>query len=534
MRRLIFAASVWAALTAGPHAAAQLTQPDGTVVPVGDNLGTLLNTNGETIVPSTDAATTPETFRPDCELTFTVLGRGAGQRNSFGWYNVTGTKPQLSELYEFITCNDGVGAVKVLDIRADARYLGGEIGFFEATTEGHTGFLQPNCVDFNDLPGTLGYVFYSEARYNDDNNASGPSFIHLLIMDSKVLPNTFYFGWEDLFQGGDNDFEDLLTRVEGIQCTGGGAPCDTGQAGICATGVTSCVNGALECAPKQAPGVEACNAVDDDCNGLVDDGDLCEAGEICDRGTCIGRCGTGEFRCNTDSTCRDGYCVERACAEVTCAEGQVCVLGICHGACDDVICPQGQECRTGACTSPCESVTCSPGEVCSNGVCVPCACGGCPGGTVCNGAATACVLPECRDVPCGSGGSCRAGGICVDDCEGAVCPVGQLCEGGRCVTDVNAPNGAGGAGQEPPVFAISGAPSQDPPAGGSATTDAGVEPPSAAPLAPVGTSGPRCGCFIPRRSDESGFVALLAAAGVLGRRRFAVRRGATTTSGFAR
>jgi hypothetical protein len=65
---------------------AQTTQPDGTVIPVTNHLVTFLNAQGETINPLTDAATTPETFKPGCQLTFTVIGRGAGQKNSFGWY----------------------------------------------------------------------------------------------------------------------------------------------------------------------------------------------------------------------------------------------------------------------------------------------------------------------------------------------------------------------------------------------------------------------------------------------------------------
>jgi hypothetical protein len=290
------------ALSLSATVAAALSQPDGTVIPqnnnpAGSNLVDYLNAEGDTVNPLTDAATTPETFVPQCALTFKVLARGAGQMNSFGWYNVTGSKPNTqTELFEFILCSDGVGTIKQLDIKNDPRYTGGEIGFFQATTQGK---IPPNCVDWNNLGGTLGYVFYSQKAYNDDNTQPNP-YIHLLIMDSKVFPNTFYFGWEDLFSGGDNDFEDLLMRVDGLQCSGGGEPCDTGQPGKCADGTLQCKNGKLECIQNLTPSEETCNSRDDNCDGEIDEGDV---GPMCT---------SGEFPCPPTLICSQaGRCVER-------------------------------------------------------------------------------------------------------------------------------------------------------------------------------------------------------------------------------
>ena len=53
---------------------------------------------------------------------------------------------------------------------------------------------------------------------------------------------------------------------------GGGGLCATGQLGACSVGTVKCLGGADVCAPDHAPAVEICNGVDDDCNGIRDDG----------------------------------------------------------------------------------------------------------------------------------------------------------------------------------------------------------------------------------------------------------------------
>ena len=59
----------------------------------------------------------------------------------------------------------------------------------------------------------------------------------------------YYFGFEDLWRGGDNDFEDMLIRVKGLI-----QPC--------------------------TPTTELCNGLDDNCDGLVDN-DPADAGGEC-------------------------------------------------------------------------------------------------------------------------------------------------------------------------------------------------------------------------------------------------------------
>jgi hypothetical protein len=429
-----------AALLFSSHAGA-LTQPNGETIPQGNNLKDYLDGQGEKIDPVASVAVTPQTFDPACNLTFTVIARGGSQANSFGWYNaVEGKKPAPADLHEFLTCSDAVGTTKTLSIKADPAYKGGKIGFFMATTQDAPG----NCVKFDasgPQAGTLGYLYYSENQYNDDNTSS-MGFIHLVILDSGAFPKAFYFGWEDLKGGGDNDFEDLLTRVQGITCAGGGDPCDTGKPGVCAAGVTQCHDGKLACLGQSAPGKETCNGLDDDCNGELDEGKLCAEGEVCFQGSCVGKCGSGEFQCPGELVCdaQSGFCVDPACKGKQCPAGTVCKGGACKAPCEGVKCPAGLVCRLDLCVDPCAGIACDDGSVCDAGVCrEKCGCGACPAGKACQPSGL-CVESACAQSSCLEGAVC-VGGKCIDACEGATCPTGQTCKVGKCVA-----GGSGGAG----------------------------------------------------------------------------------------
>lgn len=52
----------------------------------------------------------------------------------------------------------------------------------------------------------------------------------------------------------------------------GDQPCDTGEPGICAEGRLGCIEGCLACGRIREPTAELCNDLDDDCDGVVDDG----------------------------------------------------------------------------------------------------------------------------------------------------------------------------------------------------------------------------------------------------------------------
>jgi Domain of unknown function (DUF4114) len=516
-------------------ARAEVMQTGGGVIPTQggntcrSNASICINENeaaegGAGDIDAVETATiSQETFNPLCELTFRVVARGADYKNTFGWYAVkrdgTGKAiaPELSDLHVFLGCNDAAGVEKTLTIPSDVP----EIGFFLANDGG-------SCVATQDDP--LGptltmapsNLFFSQRAFNSD----GDGLIHLLVWQSRANANAFYFGWEDLNGGGDNDFEDLLTYVTGIQCTGGGEPCATDGDGVCGDGVTQCRDGELACVATQGPSSEQCNSLDDDCDGETDEGELCPVGMICVRGNCEPRCGTGEFRCDSNQVCVQGVCLEQTCATKDCPAGSVCRDGECVAPCDGVKCPWGEACRNGSCVDACAGVECDPSFVCEPrasqdgetvvGVCTSCGCRGCPQGQSC--VEHLCVVDACKDLSCDAGFHCEAG-ACVDDCDGAVCPAGQLCQAGACIDDPNQNDGNGGApgggGSDDgggviitPTAGSGNGTGGSSSSGGSGNGNAGAATPGNGTSLEV--SG--CGCSVPVRGGAGGALAFAAMA----------------------
>ncbi|MBM4373687.1 MAG: DUF4114 domain-containing protein [Deltaproteobacteria bacterium] len=493
-----------AAVTLASSAAA-LKQPNDVTIPVGSGLQSLFVSRGEAIDALADAQAKPETFTPTCKLSFEVLQRNADYKNAFGWYNVTGAKPGLAELHEFLKCNDPVGTTKVLNIKKDPAYLGGDIGFFQAT--GGCGSVQSHEA-----------IFFSEKKYNPDGNQQNP-FIHLLIYNSTVVPKAFYFGWEDLLTGGDNDFDDLTTFVSGIGCTGSGASCATGQLGVCADGSLQCQSGALACVPLATPSTEVCDGLDNDCSGVVDEGNLCADKKVCDKGKCVPKCGGGEFTCADGTVCDSkGLCVEPGCLDVTCPANATCDGGKCVGPCDGVACPFGEVCLSGTCVDPCTKFTCDPEQVCVLGACVErCECAGCAKDATCQSDGR-CLPNACLNKSCPPGTHCDALGNCEDDCAGATCPKGQLCQEGACVADPNAGQGGqGGGASGTGNFVGSGG------AGGSGSTSSVS---GAGGGGALGRDDAGCGCHVPASEDDArcGALAVLALTVAAARRRRGERR----------
>ena len=478
-----------------------------------------------------DALVAPEVFQPTCSLTFTPITKGGGDHVAFGWYNIKEDpanpgkflKPTQAELFGMTILAQGntpgqglVGQEAVLNLAAEeaaGRYEGGAIGFFFFFFSDLSA-LQLDPVTHALTGKSLSRVFYTQHGLNP-GSAGDKTFYQVLTWQSVKFTNSFYFGWEDLqaSNDSDNDFDDLVFLVSGIQCTGGGEPCDTGLQGVCADGTKQCKKGQLECVQSIQPSDEKCNALDDDCNGEIDDGDLCESGKICDRGTCVPKCGTGEFRCAADLVCTArGVCVDPACATKDCPVGQVCRDGNCIDGCVGVACPYGEVCRNGGCVDPCDGMQCDDGFKCVLGVCRSCECTSCEGAQVCHD--NVCVDAGCENQTCMPGSHCSMG-ACVDDCAGTKCPAGQMCALGACVADPNAPAAGGGGGSENTGGTIVFEPGLG--LGGTALAGSG----GASSQASSSGDEAGCGCSVPVRSGGVRLLAgvALAAALLLRRRR---------------
>ena len=329
--------------------------PGPCVVPTGTCETTLYHAvNDNTCIPTQhsgldpwqDGALTPETFTPTCGLTFKVVSRGTARfKNIFGWYNVTGSRPTPEQLYPMIGCDAAEGTEVVLDVQHDPRWAGGEIGFFLATPEQHGASGQcagGDCCARVERLATEGYAYYSQRSLNPDQSGA-QSLIHLIVYDSQLTARKFYFAWEDTFNAANNDFTDLVTAVTGVECSGGGTACDTGEPGMCQYGVTQCVGSAIECVRSFDPATERCDGADNDCNGMIDDVPGCENLQ----GDCASvTCGAGYI-------CHQGACVD-ACQGVTCGAGLACLSGVCLpgcNTCNGVVCGGGRTCdmNSGAC-----------------------------------------------------------------------------------------------------------------------------------------------------------------------------------------
>lgn len=484
-----------------------------------------------------DALVAPETFQPTCQLTFTPIVKGGSIYDVFGWYNVKEDpankgkflKPTQAELYGMFVTNDFktsaqlMGQQVVLDLGVEAaagRYQGGQIGFFVVSTSEQLS-IDPKT---HAVIGNIRFQFHTQHELNTGSQP-GKTFYNVLTWESVAHKNTFYFGWEDLpaDQGGDNDFDDFLFSVSGVQCGGGGQPCDTGQMGVCAAGVLQCKKSVITCVPTLSPTDEVCNALDDNCDGSVDEGDgICPDGDICSHGSCVPKCGTGEFRCQDGATCNDeGLCVDPACVDVPCPEGKVCSNGDCVDACTGITCPYGRTCRNGGCVDPCVGIQCDEGFACVMGVCSSCECSACTDGTSCQPSVAhtdvkLCVDTGCEGKTCTTGTHC-AGGDCVDDCDGAACPTGQMCQHGECIGDPNAmmsgggSNGTGGSD----VVVINGGSTST-----GATSSSGGTKNGGTLGKPVTTDQKGCNCNVPgSSSNRAAALALLALVGLGLRRR---------------
>jgi MYXO-CTERM domain-containing protein len=198
---------------------------------------------------------------------------------------------------------------------------------------------------------------------------------------------------------------------------GVGEKCGNGL-GTCSSGTFVCTNGKLVCNATGMPMAEVCNGIDDNCDGVIDNGNFPETGQKC---VC-----NGLTQAQIDapgSTCKAGRLVCRGTMGFQC-EG--CVLPtpeVCDGKdnnCDGMIdtsaqCPSGFGCRDGQCSLQCTGgeMPCPPGYKCQNQFCVP---------------------QRCQGITCPTGERCdETSGQCVDLCAGITCTTPKTCVAGRCI-----------------------------------------------------------------------------------------------------
>ena len=347
-------------------AGAVVIQINGTTVPItSSSLQLGLNVGEGNPTPNPlqmveDAATTPELFTVPTDETgtfgpvrFVFLQHYAGCVNRFGWYNadtpsvthqvflgseagsnVTQPMPAVA------TWQDGCGGAsycKMLDFETlcgardvsgdcTGTYKGGAVGFYLLTSGDACG----------------GRYYYTQSDLNADGN-----YVHYLVyaslvdLDSEGRPLAYYFAFEDLFRGGDNDFADSVFKVEGLTqpCTPSSEICD-GEDNDCNGIIDDVDYGDEACAPPEYPvgwdpsaipsssvctggeyaceetsaGVfetvcnnaplpelgDECDGLDNDCDGLIDedfDPASYSLGAICDSGMTLGLC-TAQLICD--------------------------------------------------------------------------------------------------------------------------------------------------------------------------------------------------------------------------------------------
>jgi Notch 1 len=417
-----------------------VSQIDGTIVPTGPNLQIELDNQGESLDAIEDAYIFPQIFMPsvnadgDRIVIFTDIQELAGYENTFGWYNVG--KP--NELHKILECAANPGdsvSVNFDEEFTKNKWDGGFIAFYLITPQGNSA---GNCGDF-DPPENFGHIYYTEPENNGDGD-----YVHNIVFTSTLDPKTFYFAFEDLYRGGDNDFTDMTIKVMGLVppcipdpeiCDGEDNDCDGeidenpddaggscgSDIGECEFGTYVCNDGVIECEGDTPPSSELCDGLDNDCDG-TDDNSPIDEGDVC--GTSAGTCSPGTTICMSGNL---------ECQGETGPSSEICdgYDNDCDGTNDNNLIDDG---------SPCGSDTgeCQMGVTqCSSGSLV---CQGSIGSTaeICDGLDNDCNGTDDNDpIDVGSNcgvdtGECQSGiTVCTSgsiSCSGSVGPVVEICD----------------------------------------------------------------------------------------------------------
>jgi Putative metal-binding motif len=207
----------------------------------------------------------------------------------------------------------------------------------------------------------------------------------------------------------DDGIADIITSCGVGECAANGSS-------VCTDGemVDSCTAG--------APGTEVCDGLDNNCNGVIDDG-------IAD---IITSCGVGECAANGSSVCTDGEMVDSCTAGAPGTEVCDGLDNNCDGIIDDGIADIITSCGVGECAA-------TGSSVCTGGEMVDSCTAGAPGTEVCDGLDNNCdgvvddgiadIITSCGVGECAATGSsvCTDGEM-IDSCTAGT-PGTEVCDG---------------------------------------------------------------------------------------------------------
>ena len=163
---------------------------------------------------------------------------------------------------------------------------------------------------------------------------------------SSECVNEVYVNIQEVCDGKDNNCDGQTDEGFGV-----GAPCDGPDTDFCKNGVATCDGtGGVTCVETITNIPEICNGLDDNCNGVTDEG-FEEKGTKCDALTDDDTCQTGIWQCGTAGEIK---CV----GDIPCVIGTTCKWNLDPKTPDQCMCgtgsvcsnAQGDSCVSGACT----------------------------------------------------------------------------------------------------------------------------------------------------------------------------------------